>query len=254
MTRHEILYIKETITGLPRERLILENPILDEQQNKEYNNILNRRKKGEPLQYILGTWEFMGHTFKTDPRALIPRFETELLVEKALETAKNFKNPRILDICTGSGCIAISIAKAINANITATDISQDAISLAQENAELNNVNINFICTDIIDGLEDEKYDIIICNPPYIPTHELRNLMIDVKDYEPILALDGGSDGMDIYKRVLEKCKYMTDILLFEIGPIEVRELMVYYGYKTKLFYDYAELPRILWGERECLTV
>ena len=247
--RHEILYIKQAITGLSRERLILENPVLNEQQTEEFNIMLNRRKKGEPLQYILGTWEFFGNTFKVDPRVLIPRFETEILVEKALEASKNFKNPRILDICTGSGCIAISIAKMINANITATDISQDALSLAQENACINNVNINFVCTDIVTGLEDEKYDIIICNPPYIPTHELLNLMIDVLDHEPILALDGGSDGMYIYKKVLEKCKNMSDTLLFEIGPVEVKELMVYYGYKTKLFYDYSNLPRILWGEK-----
>ena len=245
MTRHEINIIKQAITGLSREKILLENPILNEQQEKEFNNIINRRNKGEPLQYILGSWEFMGYTFKTDSRALIPRFETELLVEKAIETAKRFTNPSILDICTGSGCIAISIAKMIHARVTATDISQEAIMLAKENAELNNVNINFFCTDIIKGLEHENFDIIISNPPYIPTYELENL--DVKDYEPLLALDGGFDGMRIYKKILESCK--SNIILFEIGPIEVKELMNYYNYKTKLFYDYAGLPRILLGEK-----
>jgi release factor glutamine methyltransferase len=203
----------------------------------------------------------MGLPFITDRRALIPRPETELLVEEAFAFIKRIcggeKIVRVLDVCTGSGCIAIAIACLTDefVHITATDISPDALSLARENAEKNFLSperINFIETNLLDGIDGE-FDVIISNPPYILSGDMAALAPTVRDYEPHLALDGGADGLDFYRRLIPQSKNALckgGALFLEIGPPETMDLMFEAGFENiNLIRDYAELERILTGEK-----
>lgn len=228
-----------------------------------YTSFIARRLAGEPLQYIIGQWEFMGLPFITDRRALIPRPETELLVEDAYEfirkkIGENGGSVRVLDVCTGSGCIPISIACLTDGRveITATDISKDAICLARENAHKNGLSaerINFLQTDLMDGIKD-KFDVIISNPPYILSGDMATLSPTVRDHEPHLALDGGTDGMDFYRRLIPQSKNALNhggALFLEIGPPAVMGLMADIGFSNiNLRRDYAELERIVTGTHE----
>jgi release factor glutamine methyltransferase len=188
------------------------------------SSALKRRIKGEPLQYILGKTEFMGLEFKVDKNVLIPRPETEVLVECALKYAGRFKQAafRCLDMCTGCGCIAVSMAKHFPlAFIEAVDVSNEAIKTAAKNAILNAAKINFIQCDLFSGLNIERarYDIITANPPYVASGEISSLQPEVR-FEPLLALDGGADGLDFYKRIAgEAPGYLNEggIILLEIG-------------------------------------
>lgn len=157
--------------------------------------LVSRRKSGEPLQYILGKWEFMGLPFYTRPCALIPRQDTETLCEKALAIG----GKTLLDLCCGTGCIGVSLAKLGGFEVTFGDISRDCIDLARENAALNGVAGSFVLTDMFGNISG-SYDMICVNPPYIPTSDLALLQAEVKR-EPALALDGGADGLDFYRRI-----------------------------------------------------
>lgn len=157
--------------------------------------LVSRRKSGEPLQYILGKWEFMGLPFYTRPCALIPRQDTETLCEKALAIG----GKTLLDLCCGTGCIGVSLAKLGGFEVTFGDISRDCIDLARENAALNGVAGSFVLTDMFGNISG-SYDMICVNPPYIPTSHLALLQAEVKR-EPALALDGGADGLDFYRRI-----------------------------------------------------
>lgn len=180
------------------------------------SSTLERRIKGEPLQYILGKTEFMGLEFKVNEKVLIPRPETEILVEAAIKYAKNKK---ILDLGTGSGCIAVAIAKrSLDADVTAVDISQGALDIAKDNAKFNGVNVRFIRTKLFKGLFS-KYDLIISNPPYIPRDQIRLLQPEL-EYEPFIALDGGNDGLGFYRKIIKEAPdYLRDngILIMEMG-------------------------------------
>ena len=161
---------------------------------------IKRLDNGEPVQYIVGDVDFYGSIIKVDKRALIPRFETEGLVEIALSYLPN-KNIDVVDIGTGSGCIAITLKKKLpSINMDAVDISQDAIDLAKENAKLNNVDINFIQGDMLNPL-NKKYDCIISNPPYIPYNE--EVMDIVKNNEPNNALYADNNGLYYYEEILK---------------------------------------------------
>ena len=176
-----------------------------------------------PLQHIIGVTEFFGHSFFVNENVLCPRMETEQLVLEVLYRA----NPemKILDLCTGSGCIAISLAlEDKDLHIDASDISDKALELARKNADLNGVRINFIKSDIFENIPAKEtnggYDVIVSNPPYIPTRDIEGLMPEVRDYEPHIALDGGVDGYDFYKRIIaESPSYLAEngLLIFEIG-------------------------------------
>ena len=185
--------------------------------NGNIEEAIKRLENGEPVQYIVGDVNFYGNTIKVDNRVLIPRFETEGLVEIALKYLTN-TNLDIVDLGTGSGCIAITLKKKLpNINIDAVDISSDAINLALENAKLNNVDINFINGDMIKSL-NKKYDCIISNPPYIAYDE--EVMDIVKNNEPNIALYADNDGLYFYEEILKNCKnYLKDkyYIFFEIG-------------------------------------
>lgn len=181
---------------------------LDKDKSTLIASVLKRRIKGEPIQYILGKTEFMGLEFKVNQDVFIPRAETEILVETAINYAYRLSPVayRILELGTGSGCIAISLAKYLtNFNITATDISQKALDIAQDNAEINNVanKIIFLKSNLFESLPicDMRYAICVCNPPYVPTAEIEGLQPEIK-YEPDIALDGGRDGLDFYRRLV----------------------------------------------------
>jgi release factor-specific protein-(glutamine-N5) methyltransferase len=161
------------------------------------------RLTGKPLWYIIGDTDFYSVKIKVDKRVLIPRPETEQLVEEALKIIKSGHN--VLDLCTGSGCIAIAVAKNSDATVTASDISADALALAQENAVLNGVKVNFTESNLFDNLSG-KFDIIISNPPYVKKEEISALQTEVKNFEPIIALDGGEDGLDFYRVIAKKAK------------------------------------------------
>lgn len=191
-----------------REYLIIyDHKEVTKEQRNEYVKNIKRLIAGEPLQYITGLQEFMKINFLVTKDVLIPQPDTEILVEEAMDIAKTIENPVILDLCTGSGAIAISIAKYVqNVKIVATDISSKALDIARQNAKLNGVinNIEFVESNLFDKLKnkgrDGKFDIIVSNPPYIPTKEIDILPKDVQA-EPHIALDGGKDGLDFYRKI-----------------------------------------------------
>ena len=181
--------------------IVYDKKEITQKQRDEYVRNIKRLIQGEPLQYITGLQEFMKLKFFVNKHVLIPRQDTEILVEEVIEIAKKLETPTILDLCTGSGAIAVSVAKYIeNSKITATDISKEALEVAKKNARFNGIfnNIEFIESDMFKKLKNRKFDIIVSNPPYIPTKEIKKLPIDVQN-EPAIALDGGSTGLDFYE-------------------------------------------------------
>ena len=210
--------------------------LLDDKTCEEYFRLVDLRASGMPVQYITGKQEFMGLTFKVNEHVLIPRQDTETLVETAMEEIRNRKAPmgglQVLDLCCGSGAIAVSLAhflKNYNIKITAADISTEALKVAKENAGLNNVSkdIQFLEGDLFSpfpknkkGRGKKQFDLIVSNPPYIPQSRLITLMREVREHEPMLALDGGVDGIDFYVRILREAHaYLkkNGVLLLEIG-------------------------------------
>ena len=168
-----------------------------------YAELLERRRKGEPIQYITGETEFYGLPFLVTPDVLIPRPETEHLVEKVIEMASNFVAPRIVDVGTGSGAIAVALAHRLpHASITATDISSRALALAEENAKRNGVAVRFLLGDLLAPVEGERFEIIVSNPPYVAMADRDSLDVEVREYEPALALFAGEDGLEIYHRLI----------------------------------------------------
>lgn len=210
------------ILNVKKEYLLMHSEEEIKQEDKiKYENCIKELIKGKPLQYITNKQEFMGLDFYVDENVLIPQPDTEILVEKTIEIAETTQKNKILDMCTGSGCIAISLAKKINnAQIIAVDISNNALNVANKNAINNNVEnkIKFINSDMFNNIE-EKFDIIVSNPPYIETETINKLEIEVQN-EPHLALDGGIDGLKFYKIIANNAfKYLNEngYLLLEIG-------------------------------------
>ena len=186
--------------------IIYDTKEVTQKQRDEFVKNIKRLISGEPLQYITGIQEFMKINFIVTKDVLIPQPDTEILVEEVIKIANKLDNPLILDLCTGSGAIAVSLAKNVpNARIVATDISKKALEIAKHNAKLNGVlnNIDFIESNLFDKIKNIKFDIIVSNPPYIPTDEIKRLPQDVRQ-EPIIALDGGKDGLEFYKKIFNK--------------------------------------------------
>ena len=194
-----------------------------------YRQVIARRGKLEPVAYITGKKEFYSREFSVNSQELIPRPDTELLVEKVLGYLESFTipNPDILDLCTGSGAIGITLALEVEgASVTATDISPGALSVARENAEGLAVKVDFIEGDLYANLT-KKFDVIVANPPYIASKEWETLEPNVKLYEPQLALVGGEDGLAFYRRIIEESpKYLKDAgaMFLEIGETQAAEV------------------------------
>ena len=174
-------------------------------ESLRYKSLLDRRAKGEPIQYITGETEFYGLPFRVTPDVLIPRPETEHLVETVVALARSFAAPRIVDIGAGSGAISVALAHHLpKARITTTDLSEAALAIARENVRSNGVadRICFLQGDLLAPLAGEKFDIIVSNPPYVPARDRDSLSVEVREYEPSLALFAGEDGLDIYRRLI----------------------------------------------------
>lgn len=222
------------------------------EQLAEYTAILGKRAEHVPLQYITGEQEFMGITFHVNEAVLIPRQDTETLVEEALKIVR--PGMKVLDMCTGSGCILISILKnVVDVEGHGCDISKQALNVAKENAKLNNVNAMFERSDLFETVTD-TFDVIVSNPPYIPTEVIGGLMPEVAVYEPVQALDGKEDGLHFYRRIVaDASKHLNPggKLLFEIGHDQgeaVSKLMLNAGYKdVKVIKDLAGNDRVVIG-------
>ena len=234
--------------------------ILKAEQETAFEALLLRRIAREPLQYILGDTDFMGLRFLTRSPVLIPRNDTELLCQKALERLR--PGDRVLDLCTGSGAIAVRLAVlATGISVDASDISPEALLLARENAALHQANVNFLEGDLFAPWQGQQYDMICCNPPYIPSEELAGLQAEVRR-EPVLALDGGDDGLDFYRRLIKQAPQHLKgqgHLLLEMGDGQGIRLasMLAFDFNDILIYDdMAGLPRLLaarWKEKHALT-
>lgn len=171
---------------------------------KEYEIAVQKRAEHIPLQYIIGEQEFMGLRFKVNSNVLIPRQDTETLVEQVLKIVK--PGMKVLDLCTGSGCVLISVLKnAPELTGMGSDISKTALLVAKENAKLHEVDAEWVRSDLFDNIT-ETFDVIMANPPYIPTGEILSLMPEVRDFEPENALDGGADGLDFYRKIAGQVK------------------------------------------------
>lgn len=204
------------------------------------------RKSGKPLQYILGTAPFYGYDFEVRPGVLIPRFDTEILAEETIKRIRerhSGERARVLELCTGSGAVAITIAKETGAEVTATDISGEAIAVAVRNAAKYGAEIEFIGGDLFAAAEG-TFDFIVANPPYIPSGDIAELDGEVRDHEPVIALDGGADGLDFYRRIA--AEYDSKLreggaLLMEVGAGEAEAVCAMFG-GAETVYDYNTPP------------
>ena len=192
---------------------------MPEELQHEFEVLIKKRAERVPLQYITGEQEFMGMTFHVNSNVLIPRQDTETLVEEALKVVK--PGMKVLDMCTGSGCVLISILKNVHGTWGyGYDISKQAINVAKENAKLNDVPAIFERSNLFEDVADETFDVIVSNPPYIRSDEIPFLMPEVSEFEPHEALDGKEDGLFFYRKIIQESPdYLTDggYLLFEIG-------------------------------------
>lgn len=242
-------WIYSIILGMPRSELTEQRMVKPSETRKIYE-IVEKRLTGRPLWYIIGDVEFYDCTIKVDERALIPRPETEILAQQAVMALEN--GDKVLDMCTGSGCIAVSVAKHLNGkkvSITATDVSDAAIMLARENANYNSVNINFVQSDLFSHVHG-RFNLIVCNPPYIKSGEIAFLQSEVRDFEPRIALDGGEDGLDFYRRLAKEItRYITrgGLLMLEVGEGQAEEVLKLFDKReyAMVVKDFAGVDRFL---------
>lgn len=221
---------------------------------RPYMDAIKKRAERYPLQYITGEQWFMGYRFEVKENVLIPRQDTELLVEKTADIIKNVYGGKcsVLDMCTGSGCIAVSIDKMCgDADVTAVDVSENALKTAKKNSENNEAHVKFILSNLFENI-DGKYDVIVSNPPYIPTKVIEGLMPEVRDYEPMLALDGEKDGLLFYEKITEQaCMHLKHggYILYEIGCEQaqaVSDILAENSYRDiKVYKDLAGLDRVV---------
>ena len=221
----------------------------------ELESVLKQREQRVPLQYLMGECEFMGYDFYVDERVLIPRQDTECLVELAVESIrKKSIKVKVLDLCTGSGCIGISVAKLCpDTEVTLADISDGALSVAKKNAQNLDADVTLIKGNLFENIEG-RFDYILSNPPYIPSEVIEGLMPEVKEHEPRLALDGEADGLSFYRKIINEAPdYLNPDgrIYFEIGAEQgedLTHLMNERGFsEVKVHKDLAGLDRIVTG-------
>ena len=232
---------------IKRDQVFSDDLVMPKDIDKIYK-IANERASGRPLWYCIGNADFYGYILNVDERVLIPRPETELLVENALKFITS--SSKVLDLCTGSGAIAIAVKKQSDATVMAVDISDGALELAKQNAKQNDADITFIKSDMFEGIKGEKFDVVISNPPYIKSQDVLTLQNEVKDFEPHLALDGGDDGYKFYQIIADNIKdYLTDngMLFLECGinqAEQIKNMLV--GFKSvEIIKDYNGIERIV---------
>ena len=257
----ELIYYH--ITGADRVELFLRGrePV-DEETQKRYFDLIARREQRIPLQHITGTQEFMGLNFQVNPNVLIPRQDTEILVEEAAKIIRgdNSKTHRrkawkVLDLCCGSGAIGIALSRICeNVKVTASDCSEPALETAKQNAKKNRVKLRFRQGDLYKAVGKRRYDLIASNPPYIRSHMIPILQDEVKLHEPMIALDGGEDGLDFYRSVTtlwREALRTGGMLFFEVGigqADDVLRLMRSVGFgDLEITTDPAGIPRVVYG-------
>lgn len=226
---------------------------LTREQIVELGDYLTRRAAGEPLQYILGQWSFMGLPFLTDKRALIPRQDTETLCEAAISLARERGYRSALDLCCGSGCIAVALSKLGGLDVCAADVSVDCIALTEENAALNGATIKTVCSDLFRDV-DGSFDLIVCNPPYLSRADMDAMQKELR-YEPEAALYGGTDGLDFYRRIADGYRRHLNgggALLLEIGSTQAESVLQLF-YDARVQNDICGLPRVIIVEGACWT-
>lgn len=245
------------VLGTPYSPALDKEKELTEENFKTLLDLCERRAKGEPLQYILGQWEFYGFPFKVGKGVLIPRDDTEVALRAGLPHLDKIKNSRILDLCAGSGTLAVTLKKLYpDAEVTAVELSEEAFYYLKENAKLNSAHINLINGDIFNvykGFKDRYFDLIISNPPYLTTKELKGMQRELY-FEPALALDGGEDGCDFYRKIIPLYTQKLKIggqLIFELDGIEAEytaELMKAENYgEIEIFDDLGGIHRAIKG-------
>lgn len=245
-------YLLAEALNTPRLNLLL-SPMdeVDAEQEKTFRVLLHRRAQREPLQYILGTEDFFGLPFRVSPHVLIPRSDTEALCERALEVLSPCG--QVLDLCTGSGALAVAIAHTRkDAQVSALDLSEDALSVAKENASLNGVSVTFYQGDLFAPLAGQRFDLIVSNPPYIPDGDIDALQQEVLR-EPRMALAGGIDGLNFYRRIAgEAPLHLNDggWLCLEIGDTQGADVMALMEKdfdEVHLFQDLSGHDRVVRG-------
>ncbi|MCI8327750.1 MAG: peptide chain release factor N(5)-glutamine methyltransferase [Lachnospiraceae bacterium] len=246
-------YLLENICHITRQYYYLnDGERLKEEEIQEYQLVIQKRAEHVPLQYITGEQEFMGMTFKVNPSVLIPRQDTEILVEEILKLCGS--RDRVLDLCTGSGCIIISMVRNLpDIEAYGGDISRKAINVAKENAKLNQTAVLFERSDLFDAFSG-KFNVIVSNPPYIPSIEIPKLMPEVRDFEPHEALDGKEDGLFFYRKIVAgSVEYLEEdgILCMEIGynqGVAVSRIMRKFGFlDVTVVKDLAGHDRVIRG-------
>lgn len=247
-------YLMEYVWGIDRNYYFLHSDDIIEQKDEErYWDLLQKRGSHIPLQHLTGTCDFMGLTFQVNDQVLIPRQDTETLVESALSRLK--EGDRALDLCTGSGCIILSLEK-LGPGIRGlgADISAAALAVAKRNRDSLGLESDFCISDLFEGIEG-VFDMIVSNPPYIASGKIPGLMEEVRGFEPLLALDGGADGLDFYRRIIKDARDFLKPggwLGLEIGYDQreaVEELLRRQGFiKTETLQDLAGLDRTVWAE------
>lgn len=261
----ESMFLMEYACGINRSFYLLHQmEEIPEEQWERYRDMARERCRHIPLQHLTGEQEFMGLSFLVNGHVLIPRQDTEILVEEALKILKGDlmsgregQQGKILDLCTGSGCIAVSLKSFCpDFSVTACDISGEALAVAQENAKRNQTEIRFVESDLFSGISG-IYDMIVSNPPYIPRDVIPTLMPEVREHEPVLALDGGTDGLDFYRKIIsESPEYLArgGWLLFEIGYDQGKAvsgcMREHHFRDIEIIRDLAGLDRVVKGRRE----
>ena len=249
-------------TGLTKVQLFTKDMrILTKAEEEHFEKMVEKRKNKMPSQYITNECPFMDSVFYVDENVLIPRSDTETLIETVIEKAKMNKIEKIIDVGTGSGCIAISLVRCGILEAVGTDVSTKALSVAKKNSLSNGTNdkIRFVHSDLFEnvGEEYEKYfDAIVSNPPYIETETVKTLMCEVRDYEPVLALDGGADGLNFYRKIASEGKRFIrngGFVFFEIGynqGNDVKSIMHENGFgEIEIIKDIAGLDRVVLGRK-----
>ncbi|MBE5951450.1 MAG: peptide chain release factor N(5)-glutamine methyltransferase [Lachnospiraceae bacterium] len=245
-------YLLSHVTGLQRAVYLMKaQEEMPEEEVQQYERLIEKRAGRIPLQYITGVQEFMGFEFAVSASTLIPRQDTEVLVE---EVVKYAGGKRILDLCTGTGCIIISLKKLCNLSYAAgSDLLPLAVATAKKNAEKLDANVDFYCGDLFEAIPTgERFDIIVSNPPYIPSEVITTLMPEVREHEPVTALDGDTDGLKFYRSIIcQAGQYLekNGRIFFEIGSeqaADVSKLLLEAGFEEICVKkDYAGLDRVV---------
>ncbi len=254
--RFIMLHVMETDIAELFRNSDIEMPI---EARQKFEKMIVRREKGCPISYILGSECFMGLWFDVDTSVLIPRQDTEILVKETIAFLKERSNPRVLDLCCGSGAVGIVIAHyKKDSSMVLSDISEECVRIAKRNAEKNGVSsrVSVRLSDLFTGIEKEEFDTIACNPPYIDVKEMEELDHQVRDYEPRLALFGGQDGLFFYKTIIPKAKEYLKVggaLFLEIGQSQSTQIAIMLrnnGYENiYITKDNANRPRVVSGRK-----